>query len=188
MAASSRTGSIRIIRRPPPAAVRYNAIRQEIAKQLGEVGKLHVQEREKIVADFETNIEFDYKVVFGSKQLELDILVKNASTEVSEGFTVGDLWKALDKTGTRPHTIRPKTLGPGFGGALRFQSGYSPKTRPIGRSGGPGRATGPVVFARQVNHPGFPPRHFSREINKRLKPAFSKAVSRGISLGWKKAK
>lgn len=181
---AGRTGSIRIIKRPPPAAVRYNAIRQEVAKQLGVVGKLHVQEREKIVADFETNIEFDYKVAFGPKQLELDILVKNNGEQVSEGFTIGNLWKSLDRTGVKPHTIRPKKQG----SRLAFQTGYAPHTRPIGRSGGPGRPSGPTVYAKQVNHPGFPPRHFSREINKRLKPAFGKAVSRGVKIGWNKIK
>lgn len=187
---AGRTGSIRIIKRPPPAAVRYNAIRQEVAKQLGVVGKLHVQEREKIVADFETNIEFDYKVAFGPKQLELDILVANAEERLEGSeWTVGELWRALDKKGTKPHDITPKKQG----GALQFQWGgpgsYSPRTRPIARSGGAGRLNrGETVYRKKVSHPGFPPRHFSRVINKKLKPAFGKAVSRGIKIGWNKIK
>lgn len=180
MAASS----IKIIRRPPRAHLRYAAIQKEVAKQVGSIGRLHVQERERVVADFETNIEFGYEVKITPGQITLEILVKNDGTQVSEGFTVGDLWKSLDTKGTRPHVIVPKRQG----GRLAFQTSYQPHTRPIGRSGGPGRATGPTVFARKVNHPGFPPRQFSKTINKRLKPAFSKAVSRGISLGWKKAK
>lgn len=180
MAASS----IKIIKRPPRAQLRYAVIQKEVAKQVGNIGRLHVQERERVVSDFDHKPDFGYEVKVTPGQITLEVLVKNDGVQVSEGFTIGQLWGALDREGIRPHVIRPKKQG----GVLAFQAGYQPKTRPIGRSGGPGRATGPMVFAKQVNHPGFPPRHFSREINKRLKAAFSKAVSRGISLGWKKAK
>lgn len=175
---------IKVIARPPRAALRYKAIQQEIGKQVGGVGRLHVQERQKIVADFDTEISFGYQVKITPGQVTLNINVTNDGTAVSEGFSVGDLWKALDQTGTRPHVIRPKQPG----GRLAFQAGYQPHTRPIGRYGGPGQATGNTVFAKEVQHPGFPPRKFSERINKRLRPAYLKAISRGTSLGWKKAK
>lgn len=181
--------SIRIIKRPPRAQLRYAAIQKEVAKQVGNVGRLHVQEREKVVADFEHKPEFGYEVKVTPGQVTLEILLKNDGEQVSEGFTIGQLWKSLDKTGVKPHVIRPKRQG----GVLAFQSGgpgsYQPHTRPVARSGGPGRVNrGETVFRKQVNHPGFPPRHFSREINKRLKPAFGKAVSKGIRAGWNRVK
>lgn len=178
------SSSIKVIKRPPRAQLRYRTIQKEVAKQVGNVGRLHVQEREKVVSDFDHKPEFGYEVKITPGQVTLEILVKNDGAQVSEGFTIGDLWKSLDTKGTRPHVIAPKRQG----GRLAFQTNYQPHTRPIARSGGPGRATGPTVFARKVNHPGFPPRQFSKTINKRLKPAFSKAVSRGISLGWQRAK
>lgn len=176
------SSGIKLIKRLPRPQIIFAGIQREIAKQLQTVGRHHVDERKKIVSDFDTDIEFGYEVKVSQKQVTLLVSVTNAGTEVSEGFTVGQLWAALDKTGVRPHTIVPKKQG----GRLAFQTNYQPHTRPIGRSGGPGRATGPTVFARRVNHPGFAPRHFSRVINKRLKPQFEKAISRGVSLGGKR--
>lgn len=180
-------GSVKIIKRPPPAAVQFKAIQDQIARELKSVGQEHVNERQKIVANFETDIEFGYRISATGKQITLTVVVENSQQQLEDSdWTVGELWRALDKKGTKPHTIRPKTLGPGFGGRLKFQTNYQPKTRPIGRSGGPGRATGPVVFARQVNHPGFPPRKFSEVINKRLRKQFEGAISRGVRLGGRK--
>lgn len=173
---------IKVIARPPKAAPRYQSIQKEIAKQVGNVGRLHIQEREKVVSDFETEINFGYTVKVTPGQVTLNINVTNDTTEVSEGFSVGDLWAALDTKGNPPHVIKPKKPG----GTLRFQTGYQPHTRPVARFGGPGQATGSTAFAKEVNHPGFPPRKFSEKINKRLRPAFLKAVSRGASIGWNK--
>lgn len=177
-------GSVRIIKRPPPAAVQFKAIQQEIAKQLQPVGQEHVNERKAVVANFETDINFGYKISTTQKQITLTVSVTNSGAEVSSGFTVGDLWKALDKTGTKSHVIRPKRPN----GRLAFQGGnYQPKTRPIGRSGGPGRVSGGrQVFTKQVNHPGFAPRKFSETINKRLKRRFEQAIDRGVRLGGKR--
>lgn len=175
-------GSVKIIKRPPPASVQFKAIQSQIAKELKPVGQAHVDERQKVVSDFETEIKFGYRVSVTGKQVTLSIVVENDSAQVSDDFTVGDLWKALDKTGVRPHVIAPKKQG----GRLAFQTNYQPHTRPIGRSGGPGRATGPKVFARRVNHPGFAPRHFSRVINKKLDKRFRQAIDRGVRIGGKR--
>lgn len=176
------SSGIKLIKRPPKPQVMIADMQREIAKQLQGVGRQHVSERNKVVSDFDTNIEFGYEVKVSQKQITLSVNVTNAGTEVSEGFSVGDLWKALDKTGTRPHSIQPKQQG----GRLAFQTGYQPHTRPIGRSGGPGRATGPTVYARRVQHPGFAPRKFSDVINKRLRRQFEQAIDRGVRLGGRK--
>lgn len=175
--------SIKIIHRPPKAALRYKAIQQEIAKQVGNVGRLHVQERDRVVAGFDHKIEFGYEVKITPGQVTLNIQVTNDGDEVSEGFTIGDLWKSLDQTGTKPHPIEAKP-----GKRLAFRPNYQSHTRPIGRFGGPGQATGETVYRKRVNHPGYPPRKFSDRINKRLRPAYLKAISRGTSIGWNKVR
>ncbi len=177
-------GSIRIIKRPPPAAVQFKAIQNQIARELKSVGQAHVNERHKVVSNFDTNIEFGYRVSATQKQITLSVVVENAGTQVSKGFSVGNLWKALDKTGTRgPYPI-PKNPQPGK--RLAFRTNYQPHTRPIGRSGGPGRATGPLVRPIQVMHPGIKPRHFSQVINKRLRKQFERAIDRGVRIGAKR--
>lgn len=175
-------GSVKIIKRPPPAAVQFKAIQDQIAKGLKSVGQAHVNERQKVVANFETDIEFGYRISTTGKQITLTVVVENTGTQVSEGFTVGGLWRALDREGIRPHVITPKKQG----GRLAFQTGYQSHTRPIARSGGPGRASGPRVFAKQVRHPGFPPRKFSETINKRLRRQFEQAIDRGVRIGGKR--
>lgn len=177
--------NIKIVKRPPSAAVQFANIQNEIAKQLEVVGKQHVIEQEKVVSDFNTKIKFEYRiraVNTSPPTVTLSIVVKNEDESLRDSdWTVGDLWQALDKTGVRSHNIQPKRAK-----RLAFLTNYEPHTRPIARYGGPGRATGPIRFAGRVDHPGFPPRKFSESIGKRLDQQFKKAVSRGISLGSKK--
>lgn len=178
------TGSVRIIKRPPPALVRYKAIQDQIKRELAPIGQAHVDERNKVVADWETNVDFGYRVSATQSQITLTILVENAEETISEDFTVGDLWKALDKTGTRgPYQI-PKN--PQEGQRLAFRLDYQPHTRPIGRYGGSGQATGRMVRPQVVQHPGIQPRKFSEGINKRLRKRYEKAIQRGTRLGWNK--
>lgn len=188
----ANVGSVRIVKRPPPANVQFKNIQQEIIKQLKPVGQHHVDERAKIVVNFETEIKFGYRISATEAQITLSVVVENSDTKLKDSdWTVGELWRALDKKGTPSHPIRPKTLGPAFGGALKFVWGgpgsYSPKTRPGGRYGGPGTVRGgQPTFRTQVQHPGFHARKFSDKINKRLDKQFRDAISRGVRIGSKK--
>lgn len=58
--------------------------------------------------------------------------------------------------GTKPHAIRPKRAP-----ALRFQTGFVPKTTPNVLDSTTGRHFGPFVYAQQVMHPGNAPRNFT---------------------------
>jgi hypothetical protein len=168
----------------PDFARQFRNIQDEITRQLQPVGRSWLAELKKATSGFDTNIEFGFvtkAVNTGKPTVTLSIVVKNDNQQVSEGFDVGDLWQSLDKTGVRPHVIIPKQ-----GTRLSFVTDYQPHTRPIARSGGPGRATGERVFARMVNHPGYPPRKFSEVIGKRLRRQTEQAVDRGIRLGGKK--
>lgn len=179
----SLLGSVKIIKKPPPAKVMAQAINQEIVKQLQPVGRQHVNERKRVVANFDHKPEFGFRVSATEKQITLTVLLENADEPVSEEWTMGDLWKALDSEGVRSHIIEPKNPT----GILKFQSDYTPHTSPIARFGGSGTANGDMVYAKRVNHPGFEPRKFSDSINKRLRKQFENAIDRGIRLGFKKA-
>ena len=72
---------------------------------------------------------------------------------------------------------------------LRFQTGYSPKTKPIARFNvGPGKASGPVVFAKQVIHPGIKGREFTKTIVKQLQPDLSRRINNAMKRGIRRAK
>lgn len=175
-------GSVRVIKRFNARKYMRN-IQQEIGRQVQSVGRAHVQAREAVVSDFDTDIKFGYEVKISEVQVTLAVNVTNAGQQLADSdWTVGELWRSLDRTGTKPHDIYPKEPG----GVLRFQWGYVPHTRPGGFSGGPGAAQGDVAFSKFVHHPGYAPRHFSEKINKRLRRQFEQSIDRGIRLGAKK--
>lgn len=180
-------GSVKIIKKPPPVGVMKQAINQEITKQLQPVGRQHVNERKRIVANFEHKPEFGFRVSATEKQITLSVVLENSDTPVSDNWTVGDLWKALDSEGTPPHDITPKDAN----GFLVFNWGgpgsYDAKTKPIARFGGSGEVrNGEKTVRKKVSHPGFPPRKFSDSINKRLRRQYDQAIDRGVRLGFKR--
>lgn len=79
------------------------------------------------------------------------------TTKRIDVFTDDDIWNMLDE-GTRPHLILPKR-----GKMLRFQAGYSAKTRPGSLSSAGGGASGPVVWAQGVRHPGTVARRWTEK-------------------------
>lgn len=183
----SNLATVRIIKRPPPANVMKQVIQQEISKQLQSVGRQHVNERARIVANFDTEIKFGYRISTTEKQVTLSVVVENSDDNVSETWTVGDLWRALDSKGTQAHDITPKDAN----GVLVFNWGgpgsYDAKTKPIARFGGSGEVRdGQKTVRKRVRHPGFKPRKFTETINKRLRRQFDQAIDRGVRLGSKK--
>lgn len=177
--------SIKLVKGAPKPEAIFQDIQREIGKQLQAVGRQHVSERKKVVDDFETNIIFGYRIKVSQSQVSLEVDLTNGSEQVSEGFSVGDLWKALDEGTKGPYPIPKQPKGKG---SLAFQTNYQPHTRPIARGGGPGRATGPMAFPKQVMHPGIKARKFSDTINKRLYKQFQKAVDRGFRLATAKVR
>lgn len=85
--------------------------------------------------------------------------------------------------GTKPHIIRPRNAN-----KLRFQWGgpgsYQAKTTPrviASRSGGP---SGPIVYRRQVNHPGTEAREFPKEIGKKWRREWPRNLARAIASAY----
>lgn len=90
-------------------------------------------------------------------------------------FPVGenaDIFKFVDK-GTKPHTIKPVRAK-----LLRFQTGYISKTlaKPARTVSGGGIATGNVVVAKEVHHPGSEARDFTGTIAEDIKPGFNRTI------------
>jgi hypothetical protein len=82
--------------------------------------------------------------------------------------------------GTRPHDIMPRRAK-----RLKFQSGYQAKTLPGRIASVAGGPSGDTVFARGVEHPGFPGRKFSQQIVKKWRQPFYKAMQRALDKGAK---
>lgn len=122
-----------------------------------------VKSHERVVADWK------HKPKFGAQKR-----IRPERITVSV-FPTGDnakIYNFVDK-GTEPHEIRPVRAK-----ALRFNTGYQPKTlaRPARTVSGGGKATGPEVFAQVVHHPGSEAREFSKTIAEDISPHFKRLI------------
>jgi hypothetical protein len=86
---------------------------------------------------------------------------KNSEVVINAG-TDDKVWNIINR-GARPHIIRAKNAP-----RLRFQTGYTAKTKVRDLHTGPGGAFGPIRFAMAVNHPGIKARQFDQEIKESL--------------------
>lgn len=85
--------------------------------------------------------------------------------------------------GTKPHEITPKNAY----NRLFFEWGgpgsYKPKTRPVGRFGGPGVVMGgSLAVAKSVQHPGTE----AREFEKAIRDDYRREFSRSMEAAWRR--
>lgn len=182
----------KLVRKPASPNVQKKIIRDEVIAKLKPVAKAAKESYDKIVSNWNNKPGFKDEIKVTSGMIEIIISVRRGQRlkDSKSGKTTADLWKWLNTTGTKSHAIRPKAAT----GKLRFNWGgkgsYQSKTgaNPA-RYGGPGTVTGgQIVYRKQVQHPGFPPRHFSNAINQDLKPKFNQAIDSGYRAGMRKAK
>ena len=115
-----------------------------------------------VVADWNDAPTFSYRITVGERSIRLTVFPKGAARQK---------YRWIDK-GTQPYVIRPKNAK-----ALRFQTGYSARTRPTARFGlGSGKANGGWVSAKQVNHPGIAARGFSEKFAKDSLPEIRQII------------
>lgn len=125
-----------------------------------------LKEYEKVVADW------DHKPKFVARVKRFLIFI------TAEG-RYADIWRFVN-WGTKRHKIRAKNAK-----ALSFFWGgpgsYQPKTRPIGRFGGPGTVSGgeQVAFT-EVDHPGSKARRFDIVLTLKFVPKYTKRIAQGI--------
>ncbi|MHC4749529.1 MAG: hypothetical protein ACYTFW_06595 [Planctomycetota bacterium] len=179
--ARQRLIQVTVAKKLPPLKKQVLEVQNEIRKDLAKTGTALEKSLGRVVSDWSSSTKptFKVKTVVTAQRIGLNLAVKEANREKP-------VWKWVDQTGTKKHKIpkRPKVGR----SRLRYRTGYQAKTRPTpARHGGPGRATGPVRYARQVTHPGFPPRKFTEQILKDLRPEFNRAVLNGGRRGMRRA-
>lgn len=82
--------------------------------------------------------------------------------------------------GTRPHLIRPRKAR-----RLRFQGGYSAKTRRGLIGSATGGSFGATVYAQVVHHPGNDAREFEEQIAGQHQKSFVRRVQESIEKATK---
>lgn len=147
-------------------------LRKELGKAAQEAGKILKRDHEKVVSSWKHKVKFGYVYDVSADGISANVYAYGANAKI--WFWVND--------GTKPHIIRPKKSK-----YLKFQTGYKPRTA-RGGFGGPGKATGGWVSAKEVHHPGTQAREFTKQIVRRARPrfrrltesAFRKAIRRSF--------
>jgi len=124
-----------------------------------------IEEYDKVVADWDHQPKFVAKV----RRFTIGIEAQGPNENI---------WRY--GRGTKPHKIRAKNAK-----ALSFVWGgprsYQPKTKPIGKFGGPGTVSdGERVAFKEVDHPGTKARRFGLAITIKYVPKFAKRIGQGI--------
>lgn len=133
------------------------------------------QETETIESDFQKTTR-TWKTVVRFRilkaQREGDALIGASGTDnVIYGYVT---------RGTRPHIIRPRRAR-----ALRFQRGYSAKTRRGLIGSATGGSFGATVFSQGVKHPGNEGREFEEQIAGFHQKSFARRVQENIEKATK---
>jgi hypothetical protein len=157
--------SFQIINRPKSAKLQYLDVRREARKTGETVAERRLKRYQAIVANWENQPEFGVKFSVTKRGISL--------------------W--IDFTGTKPHPIKAKNAP-----VLSFLWGgpgsYSPKTRPVGIFGGPGIVSGGNLVAfLEVDHPGFPPRLFTEDMNRQFGPKDKRDLYNAYRRGFRRA-
>jgi hypothetical protein len=149
-------------------------IRSTIDKK---VKKRAIEYCEKVVSNWEHKPKFIGSTYIDSDKISLYV------EPVGENAKYW-IWTSR---GTKPHQISAGTvIKKKRSSLLAFRKNYNPKTRPGPTYGGPGKGSGPIVFARVVNHPGTRPRKFEEWIGKNIKGEFRSDIEAAFRRGSNK--
>ena len=152
-----------------PEKLDSQAVAVEITRVLHGEGKLQVRELGKTVKSWTRKVGFAY---------EVDLSGRDASVLTGPATGNVKVWNMLEE-GTKRHAIRPRRAK-----RLRFQGGkYNAKTRPWHLGSKSGGSTGPVVFARQVMHPGTQAREWGKTLVSKRKRPFARNINSAIKRG-----
>ena len=112
----------------------------------------------KVLDEAAHDVQVDYLSTVGTFKKKPTFTISKSTYDRTIGYKDANYLR-LDETGARPHIIRPKTKR-----FLVFQATYSRKTKPRILGSFNGGASGKLIFAREVKHPGFQPNYHTMTI------------------------
>ena len=139
-------------------------VRKQIKEKMDrQVKPALLKSHELIVANWKSDVGFQARKFISGDEIAIIIFPTGKDKKI---------WDYVDQ-GTRPHVILPRNAP-----NLVFKTGYSPKTlaKPARTVAGGGKATGPTVYAKKVNHPGTEAREFTKTIAEDIKPKFKSEI------------
>lgn len=155
-----------------------SAVVKELADTLEDRIKPELLKRFKlIVANWSSDVDFGARKIIKPDFISVSVYPKGADKKIWTYVTGG----------TRKHPItarRAKTLAFMWGG----KGSYKPKTKPVGKFGGPGIVRGgKMAFPVSVQHPGTKARKFEETIMEDMQPEFRREMENAFRRGINKA-
>ncbi len=122
-----------------------------------------VKSHNLVVANWKNKPEFQTRIAVRPDKISVTVFPAGPNAGIYE----------IVDQGSPPHIIRPVKAK-----MLVFRTGYKSKTlaKPARTVAGGGKATGDVVFAKLVHHPGSEAREFSKVIAKDIEPQFKTLI------------
>lgn len=160
-----------------PKQLNIKAFRLEMLNELRKEGTVHKQALRKTVTTWENKPTFESKISVSKPRGGASVTTKPTGSEEAVNH-----WVWTDE-GTPPHTITARNAP-----TLRFQSGYTPRTKVGKFTSGASRRFGawrrPVV----VHHPGTTSRNWSKDLStsrqkpfqERMKSAMRRAANKAF--------
>ncbi len=141
-----------------------NIARKEIERALKDkVAPALIKSHNLVVADWVNKPTFETRIAVRPDKISMTVFPAGPNAGIYE----------IVDQGSPPHIIKPVKAK-----MLVFRLGYKSKTlaKPARTVSGGGKATGDVVFAKLVHHPGSEAREFSKVIAKDIQPQFKDLI------------
>jgi len=141
-----------------------NIARKAIEQALKDkIAPVLIKSHNLVVADWKNKPEFDTRIAVRPDKISMTVFPSGPNAGIYE----------IVDQGSPPHVIRPVKAK-----LLVFRTGYKSKTlaKPARTVSGGGKATGDVVRAKLVHHPGSEAREFSEVIAKDIQPQFKTLI------------
>ena len=156
----------------PGKLLDVSGVPREICAEMRRQGSIYKRYYERTVRTWKTKPGFTVKVSQQTGDYVLEIRY--------DPRTIGGQHYQWVDWGTEAHTITAKRVP-----MLKFQSGFTSKTRRHVLGSRKGGRSGPWVSKKSVRHPGTEAREFTCEIANRRRNEFNKQIARAVRAGIK---
>lgn len=146
------------------------AFRAEARGVLETTGGTLIRRHAEVIREWKNKPRFIPKYIYKADFMSVEVKADQRRKQAAA------IWGYVDR-GTKPHIIRPRRRG----GKLVFRTGHSARTAPVAKFGqGDGRSHGSFVTKDQVNHPGNPPRLFTKTFSDEAAPKFRRLLENAL--------
>lgn len=156
-----------------PKRIKLDVFRLEILTGMNEIEGGIKKDFNKLIKTWKKKPPIETIKSLRRGDLELLVMIDN------------QIFSWLTKGTKGPYKI-PKVPKPP-GTSLAFPSRFVPKMTPNVIGSGPGMKSGPMVYAKQVTHPGIKPGNWDKIIAKKFQPRFKRRMEKAMRIAAQKS-